>query len=114
MREELIKLLNNCHSEIDNFKCVCCAVMNNGEKFYGVNIKNSIYRDSIYAEVSAITNAVSNGHVKKNFDSIHILANSNKFDICKQMIKEFFNDDRNVYIYELNSEKCNIIKVENL
>ncbi len=113
MRQELIKLLDNCYSEIDKFKCSCCVVSREGNKYYGVNIKNSVYRDSIYAEVSAITNAISEGCKKQDLMEIHILS-SDKLDVCKSIIKEFFSDDKNIYLYELNKENVNIIKVGDL
>lgn len=114
MREELIKLLDNCYSEIDKFKCSCIVVMNDGKKFNGVNIKNSIYRDSIYGEVSAITGAVSSGYKKGNFDSIYILTNNSNYYICKEIIKEFFEDDKSVHIYTLDDNSEKTIKVGDL
>ena len=115
MKQRLIKLLDNCYSEIDKFKCCCIVEVNDGKLFSGVNIKNSIYRDSIYAEVSCITNAVSNGYKKGDFKSLHILTNNNnKYYICKEIIKEFFEDDNIIYIYKLDDDNVLKINVKNL
>ena len=114
MKQKLIKLLDNCYSEIDKFKCSVITVTNDNKEFNGVNIKNSVYRDSIYAEVSSITNAVSNGYKKGDFKSMHILTNSDKYKICSEIIKEFFDSDNLIYIYSLNSDGIKIMRVADL
>lgn len=114
MRQELVNLLDNCYSEIDQFKCCCISVMNDGKKFRGVNIKNSVYRDSLYAEVASIVSAVSCGYRKGDFESIHILANNDNYNICKEIIKEFFEDNKKIYIYTLSSEDITKIEVKDL
>ena len=114
MKQELIKYLNNCYSEIDKTKCVCCVVTKDNKKYFGVNIKNSIYRDSIYAEVSAITSAISSGEDINNFKEIHIISNFNDLNLCKDIIKEFFKDNKKIYIYNLNNDNVKIINVKDI
>ena len=117
MTDLLLELLNNAYTEID-YLCFSCVVeMNNGELFKGVNVKNSVFRDSIYAEQLAIAQAITAGYKKGDFKSLHLMVGSNDFNefryLSEETIKEFFDDEDEIFLYNLKGE-VKKIKVKNL
>ena len=112
MVRELERLLSNCYAPHDNVFYSAIAKMNDGTLFAGVIVKNDIFRSTIYAE-----NAVSHGYRKKDFDSLYIMTSSKTLNdlknINKNMIKEFYENDCEIFLYGINREE-RIIKVGNL
>lgn len=117
MIRELERLLSNCYAPHDNIFYSAVARMNDGKLFAGVIVKNDIFRSTIYAEEAAIANAVSHGYRKKDFDSLYIMTSSKNLNdlknINKNMIKEFYENDCEIFLYDINREE-RIIKVGNL
>ena len=100
MKEKLLKLLNNSYSPYSNFKVASIAVMKDGKEFNGVNVENASYGAAICAERSAIVSAISAGYKKNDFEKLYVLCDSEKIStscfICRQVIVEFFEPDKEV------------------
>ena len=117
MVSELERLLSHSYAPYDN-KCFSAIVlMKDKTTFSGVVVKNAIFRDYIMAEQAAIGAAVAAGYKKEDFESIYIMTGSKSLNdlkyINKDMILEFFDADKKVYLYDLNRNE-RIIKVGNL
>lgn len=117
MQDKLKELLNYAFTKIDYLCFSCIVEMKNGELFKGVNVKNSVFRDTIYAEQAAISQAVTAGYKKEDFLAIHIMVGSKDFNefryLSEETITEFFDFDCEVHLYNIFGEE-RIINVENL
>lgn len=109
MREKLIKLLENSYSPYSNFKVAAIIVMKDGKEFYGVNVENASYGAAICAERSAIVSAISAGYKKGDFDKIYVMVSGNKLStccfLCRQVISELFEEDREIILMSKNGEE---------
>lgn len=117
MINELERLLSNAYLVSDYICFSSIVVMKDGTTFGGVTIKNTIYRDAIYAEQAAIARAVSTGYKYGDFDRIYIMVSTKNINdlkyLNKDVIIEFFEPDREVLLYDLNRNE-KILKVGNL
>lgn len=117
MVRELERLLSNSYNPHDSITYSALVKMKDGTIFGGVEVKNDIFRCTIYAEESAIANAVSHGYLKKDFDSLYIMTSSKNINdlrnINKNMISEFMENDCEIFLYDINRD-TRIIKVGNL
>ncbi len=104
-RKKLIKLLQNCCVPSDSLHFSSIVVMKDGTEFFGVNVKNSVFRDAIYAEQSAIGQAVTSGYKKGDFEKIYLMVGSASVSDLKYLdravICEFFEDDKEVVCMNL-------------
>lgn len=109
MREKLIKLLENSYSPYSSFQVASIAVMKDGREFNGVNVENASYGASICAERSAIASAISNGYKKHDFDKLYIMVSGNKLStscfLCRQVISELFEEDKEIILISKDGEK---------
>lgn len=100
MKEKLLNLLNNSYSPYSNFKVACIVVTKDNKEFVGVNVENSSYGATICAERSAILSAISNGYKKHDFEKLYVMCDSLKIStccmICRQVILEFFEKDKEI------------------
>lgn len=116
MREKLEKLLQNSYSPYSHFKVAAIVVLKDGSEFSGVNVENASYGATICAERSAIVSAVSHGYHKGDFESLHIMVDSDKVStccfMCRQVIAEFFSKEAIVTCMSHQEEK--IFTVEEL
>lgn len=117
MVNELERLLSNSYAPYDNI-CFSAIVTTKDKKvFGGVSVKNAIFRDTIYAEQAAIARAVTLGYRYKDFDTLYIMVSTNDLNdlkyINKDMILEFFEPDREIFLYNIKRE-VRVIKVGNL
>jgi len=103
MELELKELLNNSYSPYSNFRVSAIVKMKDGNMFKGINVENASYGATICAERVAITNAVSNGYRKCDFDSLYVMVDSEKISsccfMCRQVISEFFEAEDGVTLY---------------
>ena len=117
MKEKLINLLNNSYSPYSKFKVACIVVMKDGKEFSGVNVENSSYGATICAERSAIVKAISEGYKKYDFEKLYVMCDSIKVStccmICRQVILEFFEKDKEVICYN-NLGESKIFKISDL
>ena len=117
MVSELERLLSNSYAPYDHICFSAVVVMKDKSTFGGVTIKNDIFRDAIYAEQVAIAKAVTKGYKYGDFDAIYLMVgtkNINDFKyLNRDMILEFFEPDKHVYLYDLNRNE-RILKVGNL
>ena len=104
-RKKLIKLLQNCCVPSDSLHFSSIVVMKDGTEFFGVNVKNSVFRDAIYAEQSAIGQAVTTGYKKGDFEKIYLMVGSASVSDLKYLdravICEFFEEDKEVVCMNL-------------
>lgn len=109
MKEKLQEILNNSYSPYSNFKVAAIAVMKDGKEFYGTNVENASYGAAICAERSAIVSAISNGYKKHDFDKLYVMVNSDKIStccfMCRQVISELFEKDRNIILMNKNGDE---------
>ncbi len=117
MVNELERLLSNSYAPYDNI-CFSAIVTTKDKKvFGGVSVKNAIFRDTIYAEQAAIARAVTLGYRYKDFDTLYLMVSTNDLNdlkyINKDMILEFFEPDREIFLYNIKRE-VRVIKVGNL
>ena len=100
MKEKLINLLNNSYSPYSNFRVSSIAVMKDGKEFVGVNVENASYGAGICAERNAIIGAIANGYKKGDFEKLYVMCDSDKIGmscmICRQVMLEFFEKDKQV------------------
>ena len=116
-RKELINLLQNCCVPSDSLHFSAIVVMKDGNEFSGVNVKNAVFRDAIYAEQSAIAQAITLGYKKGDFERIYLMVGSESIADLKYLnravISEFFEDDKEVVCMNLFGQEI-ILPVSNL
>lgn len=116
-RKQLIKLLQNCCVPSDSLHFSAIVVMKDGNEFYGVNVKNSVFRDAIYAEQAAIGQAITSGYKKGDFEKIYLMVGSDKVGDLKYLdravITEFFEGECEVCCMNLFGQEV-ILPVDNL
>jgi len=104
-RKKLIKLLQNCCVPSDSLHFSSVVVMKDGTEFYGVNVKNAVFRDAIYAEQSAIGQAITSGYHKGDFEKIYLMVGSANVSDLKYLnraiISEFFEGNKEVICMNL-------------
>lgn len=104
MKEILLDLLNNSYAPYSNFKVSAIVVMKDGSMVSGVNVENASYGATICAERNAITNAITKGYKKEDFDKLYVMTSGKKISsccfICRQVITEFFAKDSLVILMD--------------
>lgn len=117
MVNELERLLSNSYAPYDNINFSAIVTTKDKKVFGGVSIKNAIFRDTIYAEQAAIARAVTLGYRYKDFDTLYLMVSTNDLNdlkyINKDMILEFFEPDKEIFLYNIKRE-VRVIKVGNL
>lgn len=108
MKEKLLKLLENSYSPYSNFRVASILITKDGKEFNGVNIENASYGASICAERSAIVSAISNGYKKHDFEKLYVMCDNEKIGmscmVCRQVISEFFESDKEIIAMNPNGE----------
>ena len=117
MVNELERLLSNSYAPYDNINFSAIVTTKDKKVFGGVSIKNAIFRDTIYAEQAAIARAVTLGYRYTDFDTLYLMVSTNDLNdlkyINKDMILEFFEPDKEIFLYNIKRE-VRVIKVGNL
>ena len=100
MKEKLNELLENSYSPYSKFRVAAIVLMKDGSEFSGVNVENSSYGATICAERSAIVSAISAGYEKNDFEKLFVMCDNEKIGnccmICRQVILEFFEKDKQI------------------
>lgn len=108
MQEKLKELLKNSYSPYSNYRVAAIVVMKDGKEFKGVNVENASYGAAICAERSAVVSAITAGYKKGDFNELHVMVGSKKIGtpcfICRQVISEIFNEDINIYCYNMEGD----------
>lgn len=117
MKDKLLELLNNSYSPYSNFRVSAIAVMKDGKEFYGVNVENASYGVCNCAERSAIYGAISNGYKRYDFEKLYVMCDTDKLGtpcfICRQVISELFESDKEVVCITNKGEE-RVFKVSEL
>jgi len=108
MKEKLLKLLENSYSPYSNFRVAAILVTKDGKEFNGINVENASYGAAICAERSAIVSAISNGYKKYDFEKMYVMCDNEKIGmscmVCRQVISEFFESDKEIIAMNPNGE----------
>ena len=67
MRDKLLSLHKNSYVPISGYPVSACVVMNDGKKFFGVNVEDVSTRAGVCAERNAIFSAITEGYTKRRF-----------------------------------------------
>ncbi len=117
MNSELRDLLMKAYTPHDDLKFACIVRMDDGTIFKGVSVKNSVFRDGIYAEQIAIASAITAGYKKGDFESLYLMVSSNSIKDLKYLnrdtIVEFFDPSDRVILLTFDGTK-RVLKVGNL
>ncbi len=117
MKDKLLKLLENSYSPYSKFRVAAILVTKDGKEFNGVNVENASYGASICAERSAIVSAISDGYKKNDFEKLYVMCDNEKIGmccmICRQVISEFFESDKEVIAMNPQGEQ-KVLKVSEL
>ena len=109
MKKKLEILLNNAYTPYDRIKFACIVKMDDGTEFSGVTVKNSIFRDGMYAEQIAIAQAVTAGYKKGDFESLYLMVNTSNINDLKYLnrdiIIEFFDPSDRIILLTIDGEK---------
>ena len=84
-RKKLIKMLQYAVVPSDSLHFASIVVMKDGTEFTGINIKNSVFRDAIYAEQSAIGQAVTAGYKYGDFETLYLMVGSERISDLKYL-----------------------------
>ena len=109
MKDKLKRLLNNSYSPYSKFRVSSIVVMKDGREFFGVNVENASYGAGICAERNAIIGAIANGYKKHDFEKIYVMCDNDKIGmscmICRQVMLEFFERDKEVIAMNPNGDE---------
>ena len=117
MKDKLLKLLENSYSPYSKFRVAAILVTKDGKEFNGVNVENASYGATICAERSAIVSAISDGYKKNDCEKLYVMCDNEKIGmccmICRQVISEFFESDKEVIAMNPQGEQ-KVLKVSEL
>jgi cytidine deaminase len=86
-----LKVRENAHCPISNFKVGCAVEMTDGNIYLGCNVESVTFNNSTHAEMNAIDTAIANG--SKEIKRILIVIDTPKpmfpCALCRQKIVEF-------------------------
>lgn len=108
MIDNLKLIINNSYSPYSKFKTAAIIKTKSGQEFIGVNVENASFKNGLCAEQVAVAAAVAEGYSKPDFEELHVLGESDSFTypcfLCRQLLLEFFDLDKMVYIYKESGE----------
>ena len=117
MLEKLEKIVINAHAPYSKFHVAALLVMEDGTEIPGVNVENASYGATICAERNAILHAVALGYKKGDFKKIYVYVPQEKSStpcfVCRQVITEFFEKEKEVICVNKSGEET-IYKVSEL
>jgi cytidine deaminase len=107
---EAINAMKNSYSPYSDFKVGAALLTENNKVYTGCNIENVAFGPSICAERVAFFKAISEG--EKSFSKIAVVGGKNGVitsptppcGVCRQVMREFCNDDFEVLIVKENNE----------
>ncbi|MBQ6936706.1 MAG: cytidine deaminase [Clostridia bacterium] len=105
-----IESMKNSYSPYSNFKVGAALLTESGKVYTGCNIENVAFGPSICAERVAFFKAISEN--ENNFSKIAVAGGKNGIissstppcGVCRQVMREFCNDDFEILIVRENSE----------
>ena len=104
----------NAYTLYSHYKVGCCVKDIEGNYYGGCNIENASFSPTICAERTAISKMVSEGF--KLIDTILIIGDSDftyPCGVCRQVIKEFSNEDTKIIIAK-NEKEYKIYNIKDL
>ena len=100
MKNKLEKISQNAYAPYSNFRVGALLIMKDGTEISGVNVENASYGATICAERNAILHAIASGYKKGDFEKIYVYVPQDKPStpcfVCRQVITEFFQKDKEV------------------
>lgn len=105
---EAIKARKNSYSPYSHFAVGAALLCKDGKVFYGANIENASFSLSMCAERNAIYAAYIAGYSKDDFDTLIIIAESDKpvspCGSCRQVINEMFPENGSIIMANLDGD----------
>ncbi|HOM01442.1 MAG TPA: cytidine deaminase [Acetivibrio sp.] len=96
----------NSYSPYSNFRVGAAVLTKSGKTFGGVNVENASFGATICAERTAVFKAVSAG--EREIVAVAISSDSDEYTfpcgICRQVLREFGDDDTRVICGNKNGE----------
>lgn len=116
--ELLQEKLNLAYSPYSNVKVVACAIDNNNNAFFGVNVENPAFPSGLCAERSCLFGSVAYGGKVKSFKEIHVASNLKNIlyccSGCLQVMTQFLEDGAKVYFYNNDGSKTDVKTINEL
>lgn len=116
MKDKLIALLENSIVNKQAYASSSVVIAKDNKEFFGVNIQNAIYRDSISSEAAAISSAVCQGYRRGDLAAIYIMIDSDNLADLKyynrEMIAEFFEETATVHLLNKLGEEKKILAAD--
>ncbi|MBO5857137.1 MAG: cytidine deaminase [Clostridia bacterium] len=114
-----IDSIKNSYSPYSQFKVGAALLTESGKVYTGCNIENVAFGPTVCAERVAFFKAISEG--EKNFSKIAVVGGKNGIissatppcGVCRQVMREFCNDDFEIIIVKEN-EKYDKISLSDL
>lgn len=105
-----IEALKNSYSPYSNYKVGAALLTKDGKVYLGCNIENAAFGPTVCAERVAFLKAISEG--EKEFLKIAVAGGKNgeitgafpPCGICRQVMREFCDDDFEIIIVKANNE----------
>lgn len=104
MYKKLQEIASNAYAPYSNFRVCAVFEKQNGEIFYGFNIENVAYPDSMCAERTGLFSAIVNNVLLDDVKTIHIFSPDSKDYLspcgsCRQTLSEHINEDVEIKMY---------------
>ena len=101
-----VKAMTRAYAPYSGFKVGAALMTKDGEIYQGCNIENGAYSPSNCAERTAFFTAVCEG--EREFEAIAIVGGKNAVitancppcGVCRQVLREFCDDDFKIYLYD--------------
>ena len=105
-----VEAMKKSYSPYSNCSVGAALLCENGKVYLGVNIENAAFSPTVCAERVAIFKAISEG--EKNFSKIAVVGGKNGVingifapcGVCRQVMREFCNDDFQIILGESTTE----------
>lgn len=107
--DKLKNLANNAYAPYSNFHVVAFFENDKDHDFYGVNIENASYPNTMCAERVAIHSAINSNIDVANVKKIHVFSPDSEDFLspcggCRQTISEHIKNDCDVVMYNKRGE----------
>ncbi|KAI4452961.1 gtpase era [Holotrichia oblita] len=110
--EEAINVIGNSYSPYSHYKVAAAILTNKDTIIVGVNVENAAFGDTICAERTALTQAITQGFQPKDIIAIAVYSLSSPpaspCGTCRQVISELMNPNAIVYFGNETGERKQI------
>lgn len=115
--ELCLKGQKNAYTPYSHFNVGAGLILKNGQTFFGANIENAAFGDTICAERSCLLATYSNGFRKNDILAFGIITDTDRVaspcGSCRQVMSELLDLDTPVYLFNRLGE-CEITSTRKL